>query len=42
MPPGDFRGGSREKFFDGFPGEAGIMSGEERRPAMGVDLFGAA
>jgi hypothetical protein len=39
MPPEDFRGGSREKFFDGFLGEAGIFNCEEGRCAMGVDLL---
>jgi hypothetical protein len=40
-PPEDFQGGSREKDFKLFTGEAGILGGEAGRRAMGFDLITA-
>lgn len=37
-PPEDFSGGSIEANFKGFPGEKGILSGEEGRRAFGFGL----
>jgi Protein of unknown function (DUF1479) len=42
VPPEDFRGGSREKSFDGYTGESSILSGDDGRRAMGFDMLAGA